>query len=71
MAMWMGRQTETVTQMGGEGQLGRTGALYQRVACVCEFGRRYLFSLRVLAIRQAIAAKVNGPTKFCTTTPWR
>jgi indolepyruvate ferredoxin oxidoreductase len=60
MALWMDRRPSTFTQMGGEGvDVDRPGAVHERQARVRQPRRRHLFPFGLLAIRAAIAAKVN------------
>jgi indolepyruvate ferredoxin oxidoreductase len=60
MVTWMDRRTDTFTQMGGEGATWCGQAPFtEREARVPEPRRRHVLPFGSLAIRQAVAAKVN------------
>ncbi len=65
MAMWMGRHTETVSQMGGEGVnwVGQAPFTDEPHVFV-NLGDGTYFHSGLLAIRQSIAAKVNVTYKI-------
>ncbi|MGE5453245.1 MAG: indolepyruvate ferredoxin oxidoreductase family protein [Acidobacteriota bacterium] len=65
MAMWMGRHTETVSQMGGEGVnwVGQAPFSNEKHVFV-NLGDGTYFHSGLLAIRQSIAAQVNVTYKI-------